>query len=215
MNHQTSTLNYYNNNANEFVENTFSVDTTSTINVFVKNIPFGGSILDVGCGSGRDTKYFLELGYKVTAFDASLELANLASQKINHPVLHLQVQDMVWNNKFDGVYAMASLLHLPKEEVPKAIEKCLTALKDGGKFFASFKFGEGESFDNKGRYFSYFTIKELNDIMSKFPNVEKFEVVQSGTEDALKRDVIWLNISATKSPALILDNNNKKKHKIK
>lgn len=213
MDSQERTLNYYDNNAEEFVNNTFSVDTTQTIAGFVKNIRVGGEILDVGCGSGRDSKYFLELGYKVTAFDASKEIANIASDKINHPVLHLQVQEMNWENKFDGVWAMASLLHLPKDEIPNAIQKCITSLKEGGTFFASFKSGEGESFDNKGRYFSYFSIEELNTIMETFPEIDKFKVTYSGTEDALKRDVTWINISATKKPELVLNKTNKNKIK--
>lgn len=211
MNTQDSTLNYYDNNAQEFVENTFSVDTTETITRFVKKIPFGGEILDVGCGSGRDSKCFLELGYKVTAFDASKEIANIAAEKISHPVLHLQVQEITWENKFDGVWAMASLLHLPKDDIPNAIEKCIGALKEGGTFFASFKSGEGESFDNKGRYFSYFNIEELNSIMENIPEINNFKVSYSGTEDALKRDVTWINIIAIKEPALILNKTTKHK----
>lgn len=213
MNSQESTLNYYDNNAQEFVANTFSVDTTQTIVQFVKNIRIGGEILDVGCGSGRDSKYFLELGYNVTAFDASKEIANVASEKINHPVIHMQVQDMAWENKFDGVWAMASLLHLPKDEIPNAIQKCVSSLKEGGTFFASFKSGEGESFDNKGRYFSYFTIEELNTIMEKIPELDNFKVNYSGTEDALKRDVTWINIIATKKPELVLNKTTQKKFK--
>lgn len=211
---QRKTLAYYNDNAQAFMDNTFDIDMMETINIFAKTIPFQGKVLDVGCGSGRDTQQFLKLGFDVTAFDISEKLALLASEKINHPVLHMDMNDMPWENEFDGVWALASLLHLEKIDIPNAIEKCLKTLKENGVFFTSFKMGKGEAVDDKGRHFSYFTIEELTHLLGELPNVANFKVQQSATKDALGRDVNWINLEIICGPQLNMNQKRFNKPKV-
>lgn len=86
------TLQYYNANAKSFTANTFFVDFSQIQQEFLITLPPGAYILDFGCGSGRDTKYFLEHGYKVDAIDGSLELCKLASAHTGIKVRQIPVK---------------------------------------------------------------------------------------------------------------------------
>ena len=107
-----STLDYYNKNAISFIEGTLHVDFSTLQNKFASYIEKGGSILDLGCGSGRDSKAFLEMGYSVVAIDGSQELCKLASKYIGQNVLCSTFQEYSPEELFDGIWACASLLHL-------------------------------------------------------------------------------------------------------
>jgi 2-polyprenyl-3-methyl-5-hydroxy-6-metoxy-1,4-benzoquinol methylase len=198
---------YYNQNAEQFIEQTFSLNVLDTLHQFTKKLPPGAKVLDVGCGSGRDTLTLKSLGYDVVAFDASEELAKKASEKINHPVLHMKIEDMNWKEEFDGVWAMASLLHLKKEEMPLNLQKIMDSLKPEGTFFMSLKAGKGEGYDDKGRFFSYYSTEEVTKLFKDigYENVEFFS-----NEDSLKRDVVWISALIKKEPTLELNNTAKK-----
>lgn len=221
MINKESTLEYYEKNAQSFIDNTFDVEVSEMMNGFIKLLPLNGSILDVGCGSGRDTLAFLNKGFKVTAFDASPVLAKLSSEKINYPIIVRTIEEMDWNDQFDGVWAMASLLHLKKEDLIGGIKNCVKALKiqNAGIFFATFKIGQEESYDDKGRFFSYYQQEELHELLQKTNYFDKIMFTQS--EDKLGRNQLqWLTVTAYKKPGLNLenegiDNNSIKKMKIK
>lgn len=133
------TINYYNNNAQSFYRRTIGAELSESYDAFLKYLPYKAHILDAGCGVGRDSKYFFNKGYSVTAFDASREMVALASQETGLNVLHLCFEDLVFQNEFDGVWAQASLLHIPYHETRVVYEKIYRALKPQGFFFASYK----------------------------------------------------------------------------
>jgi len=117
-------------------------------------VPEGARILDAGCGSGRDAKRFLEMGYEVTAFDASGELCALASRHVGRPVLRMRFDEVRFEDEFDGVWACASLLHVPRREMDGALARLSRSLKPGGVFYASFRYREGEVIHEDGRHFA-------------------------------------------------------------
>jgi 2-polyprenyl-3-methyl-5-hydroxy-6-metoxy-1,4-benzoquinol methylase len=105
------TLNYYNENAESFINGTVAVDFEKTQKKFLEKLPSGAYILDFGCGSGRDTKYFLEHGYKVDAIDGSDELVRYASEYTGIKVRKMLFQELDVNGLYDGIWACSSILH--------------------------------------------------------------------------------------------------------
>ena len=130
------TIAYYNNHAQAFYDRTIHADLANNYQLFLKYLPEKAHILDAGCGVGRDAKYFLNHGYTVTAFDASEEMVRLATQETKLPVLLSTFEAMDFQEVFDGVWAEASLLHIPYHETRNVYQKIYQALKPGGVFHA-------------------------------------------------------------------------------
>ena len=150
------TIEYYNQNADMFAQGTRLVDFMVVQERFRKMLPVGSRILDFGCGSGRDTKYFLEKGYRVEATDGSSELCKLASAFTGIEVKEMLSQDLDASGKYEGIWACSSILHLSKRELLPVIRKMCDALKDNGVIYTSFKYGDFEG-ERNGRYFTDFT----------------------------------------------------------
>jgi 2-polyprenyl-3-methyl-5-hydroxy-6-metoxy-1,4-benzoquinol methylase len=138
------TLTYYNTNAKSFIENTVNVDFTATQNKFLDKLTEGAAILDFGCGSGRDTKYFRERGYVVEAIDGSEELCKLASDYTGISVKHMLFQELQEVEKYDAIWACSSILHLSYAEFVDVMKKMVAAVKDKGLIYTSFKYGTFE-----------------------------------------------------------------------
>ena len=135
-------ISYYNKNANDFFERTAYVDLQDIYDDFLPFLPSKAHILDLGCGSGRDSSYFKLQGFDVTALDASEELVKLASSHIGQEVLLMNFQDLDFQDTFDAVWANASLLHVSYKDLKNILEKIYTSLKKEGIFYASFKYGD-------------------------------------------------------------------------
>jgi SAM-dependent methyltransferase len=138
------TVAYYENRAETYFAETVAVDMAPLYARYLAYVPPGGHILDAGCGSGRDALAFRRLGYSVTAFEASSALAGLASAHCGLPVEVRRFQEDDWQERFDGIWACASLLHVPMAELPEVLRRLGRALKPDGVLYASFKFGAGE-----------------------------------------------------------------------
>ena len=148
---------FYNNNAEEFFNNTVNADMSATYSLFEENLSdVNGEILDLGCGSGRDAKHFIDKGYEVTALDLSPVLAAKASKYIGQQVIIGDMKDLDYKDRFIGIWACASLLHLAEDEVFETIKRCHKALKKDGVLYASFKYGEN-NYEKDGRSFTCFT----------------------------------------------------------
>ena len=189
---KNKTLDYYNQNVTTFIADTISVDLKDTQNKFINALP-GVKILDLGCGSGRDTKYFLEIGLKVTAVDGSEELCKRASDYLGIPVYHMLFQELDLEDEYNGIWACSSILHLPKDELRTVFYKMVTALKSSGIIYTSFKYGEFEG-ERNGRYFTDFTIELFSEFIKNIPDLKIEE--QWITEDVRpgRRDEKWLNL---------------------
>ncbi len=135
------TIHYYDKNAKSFYDRTIGINLSETYHRFLTYIPAQSHILDAGCGTGRDSKCFLSKGYSVTAFDASQEMCTLASKETDLSVQQLTFQDMTFNQEFEGVWANASLLHVPYEETKAVYGKIHKALVPNGIFYGCYKYG--------------------------------------------------------------------------
>lgn len=122
-------FNYYEENAAEFFESTVTADMVDLYTSFLSMVSPGGRILDLGCGSGRDSKYFIRQGFQVEAMDGSPALCRLASEFIGQEVFCAQIEEMDYQQEFDGIWACASLIHAEKKEMQGVLEKVKQALK--------------------------------------------------------------------------------------
>ena len=188
-----STLTFYQNNAKEYAEETSTVDFSATQERFLKYLPTGSHILDFGCGSGRDSRYFLERGYYVTATDGCAEFVALASEYTGLKVKQMLFGELSAVDEFDGVWACASILHLPKDELADVLHKICTALKAGGYFYTSFKYGVFEGEVN-GRYFTYLTEDSLAELLLDVPKLCIVKQWVSGDVRAGRGSEKWLNV---------------------
>lgn len=191
-------IDYYDKNAETYFETTKNVDMEKQYSAFLKLLPSDAKILDAGCGSGRDSKNFINKGYSVTAIDGSAELAKKASSFIGQEVLPLKFNQLEFKKEFDGVWACASLVHIPKNEFDASFTPLVDSLKEGGYLYTCMKLGKGESEDNKGRPFSYYSWDELEAAISRQPDLKIVKMFSS--DDKLKRaDTGWVNIIAQKT----------------
>ena len=192
-----STFDYYNDNADEFFTSTVGVDMRVLHQRFLAGLQPGGSILDAGCGSGRDAKAFAEQGFSVAAFDASPVLAALASEHSGIAVAVRTFSDVSEIASYDGIWACASLLHLPQADIPVALGRLWQALRSGGSFYLSFKFGCGER-RQSGRHFTDVDEGSLKTWLTVLPDLASIETWLS--EDARPdRSEQWVNALVTKA----------------
>ena len=144
---------YYNENAEAFFADSVAARADDLHARFLPLVRPGGRILDAGCGSGRDARAFREAGFTVTAFDASAEMVRLATRHAGLAVIQMRFEDVEWRDRFDGVWACASLLHVPRADLPAIVGRLVAALRQDGVLFASFKYGTEER-DHHGRRFT-------------------------------------------------------------
>ena len=193
-----NTINYYNQNAENFIANTQNADMHPTQERFLRLLDANTSILDFGCGSGRDTKYFLEKGYQVTATDGSAELCRLASEFTGIKVKEMLFQELDAINQYDGIWACSSILHLPKKELLPVIQKMCEALKDNGIIYTSFKYGDFEG-ERNGRYFTDFTEKTFREYIEKVPELTIEEAWITSDVRPGRGEEKWLNLILRKN----------------
>jgi 2-polyprenyl-3-methyl-5-hydroxy-6-metoxy-1,4-benzoquinol methylase len=142
---------YYRQNAQRFFTDTASVDMSALYPPFVNCLPPGARILDAGCGSGRDVKAFSEMGFDVEAFDASVELVELARQLSGKPVAQMRFQDVDVVERYDGIWCCASLLHVSEAELPGVMTKLAMAAANGKRMGADLRIWIGLGYRNWSR----------------------------------------------------------------
>ncbi|MBR2726418.1 MAG: methyltransferase domain-containing protein [Solobacterium sp.] len=192
------TLDYYNKKAEEFAKGTVDVEFTATQDRFLSKLPDGATILDFGCGAGRDTKYFISKGYKVTATDGSEEMCKYASKYTGIEVRLELFQELSEVNVYDGIWACSSILHLTVDDLKDVFAKMQTALKDNGVIYTSFKYSDFEG-DRHGRYFTDMTESKFADFMTDIDGLHVEE--QWITEDVRpgRSSELWLNLLLRKN----------------
>ena len=195
--HYPETLSFYDSNAEQYVAETIDLDISENRDIFLTYIPKAGHILDLGCGSGRDSRFFIDNNYSVTAVDGSKKIAKVASDYIGQEVELKTFQELDYKYQFDGVWACASLLHCPKSEITDVFFKIKQALKVNGIVYMSFKYGQGERVDERGRFFNDYIESELSDLITVQAGLNILELstelkpLRSGFQT-------WLNLIARK-----------------
>ena len=198
---EQKTIEYYNSKAEEFYESTVNADMSDQYYLFEKYLGDGTHILDCGCGSGRDSKHFLENGFKVTAIDGSEELCKKASELTGLEVKHMYFQDLNFDNDFDGVWACASLLHVEKDRLPDVLKKITRVLKGGGVLYASFKYGDFSG-ERNGRFFTDLDDKSFETLIADIPElVLKEKYISTDVRPGRENDR-WLNAIVIKRKEL-------------
>ena len=192
------TIEYYNKNAEQFVQGTLAVDFTATQERFLLKLTEGTSILDFGCGSGRDAKYFLDKGYQVEATDGSAELCKLASEYTRICVKQMLFEELDECEKYDGIWACSSILHLEKGALKDVLKKMAAALKANGVIYTSFKYGDFEG-ERNGRYFADFTLETFEEFMQEVPELQIEEYWITGDVRPGRGEEKWLNLILRKS----------------
>lgn len=148
------TLRFYAENAETYADHR-TEPTGEELTAFLAALPQGARILELGCGNGRDAAYMLSLGFDVDATDGTPALAASAARRLGRPIAVLRFEDLAASSIYDGVWASASLLHVPATDLPDILKRIRLALRKDGVFTASYKAGTGEGRDQLGRYYNY------------------------------------------------------------
>jgi len=191
-------IEFYNVNAAEFFINTVSADMTETHEEFLKYVKPEGKVLDAGCGSGRDTVFFLSKGLSVVSLDASDEMVRLSSELTGQKTLKMRFQDISFLEEFDGVWACASLLHVSRNEINEVIEKITNCLKPQGTFYASFKLGD-EEIIRDGRLFNSYNEETLKSLIEKHKDLLAIRVWKTQDVRLDRKNEFWVNVLCKKS----------------
>jgi SAM-dependent methyltransferase len=194
----SETIAYYDKSADAFEEQTADLDMSAIQMRFLAHMPPSGTILDAGCGVGRDALFFAQRGYRMAAFDASAEMVARARRRLGGvaDVQQMGFEDVNWVDAFDGIWACASLLHVATADLPGVSRRLVTALRPGGVWYLSFKYGEGERY-SRGRRFTDQTEETLKQALSGL-DVEVVDTWVSGDIRAGRSDEAWLNVVVRK-----------------
>lgn len=212
------TINYYNENAAEFCANTINADMSSHYRLFLEELNARFSkynsakkirLLDFGCGSGRDSLYFKNLGLAVTPLDGSVAMANATHELTNLNVIctdFLTYQPIP--QSFEAIWACASLLHLEYDALIRVLKNLLTALVFNGVLYLSFKYGQGTN-ERNGRLFTNLDENGLTQILNVIKTESNHTLIfvpqiicswQTGDVRESHKGEIWLNAILTTYP---------------
>jgi SAM-dependent methyltransferase len=193
-----ATLKYYEDTYREYDKFSSSIDMGEQWKSFESILPPGGRILDLGCGTGRDIKHFLEMGFTVDGVEPSIAMANCARLKTGAKIFDLAAEQIAFAEEYDGIWACASLMHMRKPAFFHTLPKIVSSLKPGGHFYFSLKQGVGEARNADGRLVSFYEIDEIKGLFSRVANTQI--VNQWVSKDLAGRsETQWLNTMVRKS----------------
>lgn len=195
------TISYYNENAERFVQGTVHVCFSEMQEMFLGRLPGGAHILDFGCGSGRDTKYFLDRGCLVDATDGSASMCELAGRYTGITVKNQRFQELEEDGRYDGIWACSSILHVPLQELPDILQRMEKALKENGIIYASFKYGDFSGIRN-GRYFTDMTEDTFAELMYGIKGLKTEQQWVTSDVRLERGEEKWLNLILRKIQGL-------------
>lgn len=193
------TLNYYNKNIENY-KNMWLTDFSKNYNfeipdIFLSYLKLNLNILDLGCGTGRDSKYFIEKGYNVTSIDGSFEMCKTAEELLNKKVDQINFLDINYKEEFDGIFACAALLHLSSQDLLIVLRKISTALKQNGILYTCFKYGETSRIDN-GRFYNDMTLDKFVNLSK---DIEELKILRTWISEQYKSDTKFINFIIRKN----------------
>ena len=193
-----STQKFYSENAETFFEETLEIDLSHSYKSFLSNLKKGSFILDLGCGSGRDSNYFRDTGYQVESWEPNEELACLAEAYLEYPVKRASSYELQAIDNYHAIWASASLLHLNYEDFCETLPRIENALQPGGVFYSSFKWGAEDTFVGS-RFFLMMTKERL---LKSITSVTKFKIQELRIRQDHRPEKLgqsWLECVATKN----------------
>lgn len=185
------TIQYYNDNADIFFAGTINVDMSELHKKFTSHLLEGALILDGGCGSGRDSLAFMQQGFRVEAFDAAEAMVAKASALTGLQVELKRFDELTATERYDGIWACASLLHVPKSELLESMKALTSSLKQGGFWYLSFKYGDSER-TKDARNFTDLNEPMLLSLVSDLGDLEVIEIWVT-VDKRPDRGEKWLN----------------------
>ncbi len=193
-------LQFYDDNAAAYILSTINLDLSELYEQFLPHIPAGGLILDAGCGSGRDSRYFAQQRFQVEAIDVSPKMVAAAGQFPGVQARVQRLQEITIIDQYDGIWACASLVHFPLEEIPSVLQRLINALKPGGVLFASFKYGTGQLVD----LHRTFTLVNNDDLAAALANLPETRVIRTwlSSNSLVINCRQWLNTLLQKQNAI-------------
>lgn len=191
-------IDYYNKHSEEFIHRTFDIDFSPLTDQFRHLIPDKATILDLGCGSGRDALYFMKQGYEVYAVDGSEKMIDHVRPFLGDRAILSNFESFETDIEFDGIWASASLLHVPEEAMTKTISKYTGMLADGGVFFMSFKNREAH-FHKDGRHFTCYDEKRLLELLLQIEALHVIKVFETVDTREGHENELWINCFCSKT----------------
>lgn len=193
------TLAYYNDPQNHYAESTLKADMSDGYSHYLKYLPASVEIMDLGCGSGRDSLSFINNGFQVTPIDGSEKMCDEATKLIGYKVQHITFQQLDYADHFDGVWACASLLHASVQELPDILRRVATAMKPNGVLYASWKYGDLERIDSVSNWF--FCDMNEERVTTMIKDTALFDLVEMWLSTDVRAEYksqTWINIIARK-----------------
>lgn len=175
----TETLGHYNRSAESFQLGTRDHDVSQNIDALLRHLQGAGprTILDLGCGPGRDLCTFRDLGHVAIGLDGALRFVEMAREQSGCEVLHQDFLELdLPDEHFDGIFANASLFHVPSQELPRVVSELHDALKHGGTLFVSNPHGPNHEGFSGGRYGCYLDLETFRRFMTyaRFEELEHY-----------------------------------------
>jgi SAM-dependent methyltransferase len=172
--------------------------STQQLELFLATLPAGAAILELGCGGGQDSEFMIARGFDVTPTDGTPEMAQAAQNRLGRPVATLLFGDIADISAYDGIWANACLLHVPRADLSGIVGRIHRALKPGGVFYASFKAGENEGRDRFDRYYNYPSAAWLQELYTAF-GWQHINISAEHGSGYDQQPTDWLHVTAVKS----------------
>ncbi|MDZ4867729.1 MAG: class I SAM-dependent methyltransferase [Alphaproteobacteria bacterium] len=197
--HDKPTLAFYATEAAAYAAHSEKTGATKALATFLTALPKGAAVLDLGCGTGRDTRALIEAGMTVTAVDGAPEMAREAEKRLGIAVRVQLFENLDDMEVFDGIWANASLLHVPRAGLPAVFARVYRALKPGALLYASFKSGGKDGRDKLDRYYNYLDADEVTALLRGAGAWSSIDIKQGRGTGYDGTETGWVQVFARKS----------------